>query len=205
MRTMFKRYLLFVLLAVFVAACGDDGVDGLDGVNGLDGKDGKNGQDGATLDPMTRDGYIKLSLQGKVKDQAFQENLIFPYADVDEFNMLTYSMRVERQQRIDYHIQRFAAPSLAGQNVSVDLAFAKPDLTLTEGEVSLSHMTIVVNNQAVYLSIGGQEATVTDFKYDAATGKVTFRFSGAVAKEKNVTGNDVVFSGEVNATVYTLK
>jgi hypothetical protein len=219
MKTKFKLFnFLFVILAVGFTACeGDQGEIGPKGDKGDTGTTGTTGANGTGFDELTQYGNIEVTFSGKRQDDVdFTQTLDFTYmptSGVSENSSWYQSNESESRFYLSREnkglVSEAGRTNEGGEKNAVWLEFDK-----TSDGVSITYIgfyTDIVTSDFKVFELNCEDGTwneafqnpsVTNFNFNAATGKLTFNFSHTIPANLSSTAHDVTITGKVDVTVF---
>jgi hypothetical protein len=211
-----KRLLLnslFAILAVGFAACqGDQGEIGPKGDTGSTGNTGANG---TGFDELTQYGNIEVTFSGTRSDEvAFTETVNFLYMPgsgvADNSSFYEYS-DTDREFFIGRENKGPAVKTGrtngadSKNDVWLRLRKNSDGLFMNQLDFYTDILTSDFKTFEIYYSTQWEEGfdiAVTDYSYDAATGKLKFNFTYTIPDYNNGTGNDITVTGKADVTVF---
>lgn len=172
-----------------------------------DGEDGLNGNNAEQYDELTKYGSVTLTFSGKTGDDAaILDTVAFPYALSPAFSTMmtdgeSTTFNVSRLETMEDGVDGDLTPNFylfahsSGSN--------KPDFAVFR----LYTRIITANNQHILLPFadGGIEipsSGISNYSYDAASGKLKFNFTVTIPAEENYTTNDLAITGVVDVIVF---
>jgi hypothetical protein len=205
---------LFAILAVGFAACeGDQGEVGPKGDTGTTGNTGANG---TGFDELTQYGNIEVTFSGtRFDDVSFKDTVNFLYMPssgvADNSSFYRYN-----DTDLEFYLSREnKGPVKTGRtnggdyknNVWLRLEKNSDGVSMNE----LGFYTDILTSDFKTFEIDystnweeGFDVDITDYSYDAATGKLKFNFTYTIPDIHNGTGHDITVTGKVDVTVFEI-
>jgi hypothetical protein len=210
---------LFVVALLLLNCKGDDGDPGPAGPTGAKGDKGDTGSTGATgvgFDDAVKYGDITVTFDGKRPDGvAFTKTLDFKFASSN----LDYSSIDATDPNNQYsELRRFLSLDNTDNyngndddNVYIEFNNSIVD-GVTTPYIYLDLHSYITTDDFKYFRLTGYyyngdgsnftNFSVTDYSYNASTGKLFYKFSFTGDHNYNSTGYDLKISGTVNVTVF---
>lgn len=175
-----------------------------------DGEDGRPGTNANRYDELTRYGKFTFTFSGKMPDgSALLDTVVFPYLHSPVFS----STSTHNGNQYFYMGRTETVSDLANAvppNAFITTMQPGGKNTLESTSLSLNtQLTTASRQHLLYVADGSGKLSIPntaiqDFSYDAATGKLKFKFNITVPADKNPTQNPLNISGVVDAVVYEI-
>jgi hypothetical protein len=200
--------LLAVIASLALVSCeGDQGPTGPQGPAGAKGDAGPTGATGAQGDPaLKKTGSISGTIKGTRQDGvAFNESFNYEYAEepIEGFDGQNTSFWLERYSEPNYN-SAYAEIRLRVQDKGLQTENIYADYLYFYFYKELSV------NKAFTFSLGSNKIQISNYKYDASTGKLTFDFTyvgtdNSSGNEATITGSFTTGSGKFYKDVVSRK
>jgi hypothetical protein len=214
MKTASKINILFFAFAVVITACHGD--KGEIGPKGPTGDTGTTGETGTGFDELKQYGNIIVTFSGTRNDDVtFTRTIDFVYMPVSgvrensslyKYNDTDFEFFVGRENKGSVSSTGRTNDGGFKNSVWIDLSRNALDVSISEIDLYTDIITDDLKTFSINTYDGSWnesfDAPVTNYSYDAATGKLKFDFSYTIPAYSSSTGNDIIVEGKADLTVF---
>jgi hypothetical protein len=217
MKTNFLSIVFFSIIAAgFVACEGEQGEIGPNGIKGDQGNIGNTGANGEGFEELTKYGKIAVTFSGtRSDDEEFTETLDFIYLPTSgisenssfyKYENGTMEFLIGRENKGSVNKTGRTEGGGMKNNVWIDVVKTSDGISLDQLVIYTDVITDDFKTFEINFNNGswdeGFEAAITNYSYDAATGKLKFDFSYTIPNFNSSTGFEINVTGTADLIVF---